>query len=156
LNEVEPVWHYSLDEVVRRFVRFNGHLPLLAAIDLIAPVNDDLSVEFTFELEFRRDDAALEFDIVARGASALWLGEATTRDRFAEGGASERERVDLIHRRADELNARHVVLATSDAFREATRNEASARLGSSWCELHIVEGVVLEAREPTDSNEVSA
>ena len=50
----------------------------------------------------------------------------------------------MIHRLADELNARHVVLATSHSFREATRNEAMARLQSHWYELHIVDGVTLE------------
>jgi len=50
----------------------------------------------------------------------------------------------LIHRLADELNARHVVLATSREFRETTRNETMARLRSSWYELHVVEGVTLE------------
>jgi hypothetical protein len=144
LNEVEPVWHYDLDEVVRRFVHHRGHLPLFAAVNLLADTDDPASAEFAFELEFRRDDVAVEFDIVARTASELWVGEATTRDRFAEGGASERERLDLIHRLADELNARHVVLATSQTFRQATRNQARKRLQSFWYELHIVEEVALE------------
>jgi hypothetical protein len=144
LNEVEPVWHYGLDEVLRRFVDHRGHLPLFAAIDLLADPDDLGLVEFAFELEFRRDDAALEFDIVARRASELWVGEATTRDRFADGGGAEQERLDLIHRLADALNARHVVLATSQTFRETTRNEATTRLRSPWYELHLVEGVAVE------------
>jgi len=145
LNEVEPIWHYGLDEVLRRFVQQRGHLPLFAAINLLADPDDPGLVEFAFELEFRlNEDVALEFDIVARRASELWVGDATTRDRFARSGTAERERLDLIHRLADELNARHVVLATSQRFRETTRNEASARLRSPWYELHIVEEVALE------------
>jgi hypothetical protein len=144
LNEVEPTWHYSLDEVLRRFIDHRGHLPLFAAIDLIADTDDPALTEFAFELEFRRDDVALEFDIVARRASELWVGEATIRDRLADGGASEQTRLDLIHRLADELKARHVVLATCQTFREATRNEAMARLRSHWHELHILDDVLLE------------
>ncbi len=144
LNEVEPTWHYGLDEVLRRFIEHRGHLPLFAAIDLMVDPDDPAVAEFAFELEFRHDDGALEFDIIARRASELWVGEATIRDRLAEGGASEQERLDLIHRLADELNARHVVLASSREFREATRNEAAARLQSPWYELHILEGVTLE------------
>jgi hypothetical protein len=44
----------------------------------------------------------------------------------------------------DELNARHVMVASSREFREATRNEAAARLRSPWHELHILEGVTVE------------
>jgi diadenosine tetraphosphatase ApaH/serine/threonine PP2A family protein phosphatase len=158
LREIEPVWHYGLDEVLRRFVQHRGHLPLFAAIDLLADPDDPTLVEFAFELEFRRDDAAIEFDIVARRASELWLGEATTRDRLADGGASERERLDLIHRLADELNARHVLLATSQELRETTRTQATTRLRSPWYELHIVEGVALEpeAPEPEDGAPATA
>jgi hypothetical protein len=144
LNEVEPVWHYRLDEVLRRFLQHRGHLPLFAAIDLLVEADDPALVEFAFELEFRREDTALEFDIVARRTSELWVGEATTRDRFADGGGSERDRLDLIHRLADELNARHIVLATSQVFRETTRKEATARLHSPWYELHFAERVALE------------
>lgn len=144
LNTVEPTWHYGLDEVLRRFIEQRGQLPLFAAIDLIADPDDPALAEFAFELEFRRDDAALEFDIVGRRASELWVGEASIRERLAGGGASEHARLDLIHRLADELNARHVVLATSGEFREATRNAAAARLQSPWYELHILEGVRLE------------
>jgi phage FluMu protein Com len=154
LNAVEPVWHYSLDEVVRRFVQHNGHLPLFAAIDLLSGADASSSVEFAFELEFRRDDAALEFDIVARNGSELWLGEATTKDRFADGGVSEQERFDLIQRLANDLNARHVVLATSGEFRETTREEAEARVVSPWYELHILEGVALDPPALADVNAV--
>lgn len=144
LNAIEPVWHYGLDEVLRRFVEHRGHLPLFTAIDLLADPDDPTSVEFAFELEFRRHDVALEFDIVARRASELWLGEATTRDHLAGGGESEKERLDLIHRLADELNARHLVLATSQTFRNTTRKEALRRLRSPWYELHVVEEVSLK------------
>jgi hypothetical protein len=150
LNAVEPVWHYSLDEVVRRFVRHNGHLPLFAIVDLLGDA--DTSVELAFELEFHRsDEEELEFDIVARSGSELWLGDATTRDRFAEGGAREQARLDLMHRLADELNTRHVVLASSQAFRDTTRAEALQRLRSHWYELHIVERVTLEPPEPAEA-----
>src|SRR5439155_17897896 len=40
LNAVEPTWHYGLDEVLRRFIEHRGHLPLFAAIDLIADPDD--------------------------------------------------------------------------------------------------------------------
>ncbi len=149
LEAVEPVWHYSLDEVLRRFVAHNGHLPLFAIVDLLGDA--EASVELAFELEFRRsDEEEIEFDIVARSGSELWLGDATTRDRFAEGGARERARLDLIHRLADELNARRVVLASSQTFREATRTEAHQRLCSHWYELHLIEGVALDAPEPAE------
>lgn len=164
LNEIEPVWHYGLDEVLRRFVDQRGHLPLFAAVDLLTDADDPASVEFAFELEFRNDaDAALEFDIVARKASELWVGEATTRDRLANGGASERERLDLIHRLASDLNARHAVLASSQTFRQQTHREATRRLKSPWYQLHITENialgaVILEAvtRDANDDDAVSA
>jgi hypothetical protein len=144
LNEIEPVWYYRLDEVLRRFVQHRGHLPLFAAIDLTVDPDDPGSVEFAFELEFRHEDAAaLELDIVARTGSELWIGEATTRDHFASGGASEQARFGLIHRLAVDLNARHVVLATSKTFRETTRRVASQRLVSDWYVLHLAESVAL-------------
>lgn len=149
MNAVEPVWHYSLDEVIRRFIRHNGHLPLFAILDLLGDA--DTSVELAFELEFHRsDEEDLEVDIVARSGSELWLGDATTRDRLAGGGAREQGRLDLMHRLADELNARHVVLASSETFRETTRTEAQQRLHSHWYELHIVEGVALDPPEPAE------
>jgi hypothetical protein len=52
---------------------------------------------------------------------------------------------------ADELSARHVVLATSREFREATRNAAAARLRSPWYELHILEDVTLDFSLPASS-----
>jgi hypothetical protein len=130
LNDVEPVWHYSLDEVIRRFVANNGHLPLFTMIDLVSDAEG--SVEFAFELEFRQGEVAYECDIVVRTGTALWLGEATIRDRLADGGRREAARFALLHRLADDLNARHVVLATAQAFRAATRTAVEDRLRSPW------------------------
>jgi hypothetical protein len=62
----------------------------------------------------------------------------------------------INHRLANELNARHVVLASSGPLRETTCNEAEARLHSPWYELHIVENVMLGPAEPADAADGAA
>jgi phage FluMu protein Com len=143
LGAVEPEWHYALDDVVRRFMTHNGHLPLFTAIDLMAPLSPD-HVDFAFELELRHEDgAAHELDIVVRAGSALWIGEATKRDRLHTSGREEQARLESLHRVADELSATHVVVASEQRWREATRERMEATLKSHWYELHVVENVSL-------------
>jgi hypothetical protein len=83
-GNVEPQFHYALNEVLYQFLTHNGDLPLLAALDFFGQRGDDRApFDVAFEVEvISPNGQKSEHDIAASWGNELWLGEATKDSRF--------------------------------------------------------------------------
>jgi len=141
----EPTWRYQLDETVFQFLRHRGDLPLLAANRWCAGSRLRDGVLPEVEL-FDPNGVKTEIDFVVADGADLWVGEAFSNDRYAEGEA-EVARLAQLAGIAELLNARGIVLATAaNALRATSVERAAAAVPGPWPVLEVLSGCELLAR----------
>ncbi len=143
LTGLEPVLHYQLAEVVRQLLEHDGDLPLRAAVQLVG--GSRRPIDYCFELEFvSQDGARAEHDLVLSDGYRLWIGEATTTDRFEQSGPAQYKRLMELKAHAEMLGAYGVLLATtSTTFWAKLKAQAQSPelFGGAWPRLILMEGV---------------
>lgn len=110
LPETEPMWFYSLSEVVFQFLSNNGHAPLLALGKL-----RERTRAFMFEPEMLISDGTgwkCELDIWVIRDGRIAIGEAKTTAKL--GNPSETDRfIENLRRAANAIRADEIVIATT-------------------------------------------
>jgi hypothetical protein len=142
LGEPEPPFAYGLSEVVFQFLQHKGHIPFLATYEHFVEgrASERRPFDAAFEMEVLSPEAGRrEHDVVASWGSELWLGEATTRDRFENTNADELERLELLRETAIALNATGIVLVTTQAqFGSSTRGRIRATFGEGTDRFEVI------------------
>jgi len=141
LGDVEPPWRYGLAEVLFQLFENNGHLPLLGVYEGFKnsrrPFDTayELEVWAPDELRLREDQSEdkREVDIVVSDGYRLWLGEATTSDRFGTRN-EELLRFGELAQLAHALDAYGVMTVTSQA---EVRSASAGRLRTKAEELPV-------------------
>jgi hypothetical protein len=125
----EPEFRYALAEVVYQFLKHRGHIPLLAAHSyfVIGRGREQQPFDVAFELELTSGEEILsEYDIIASWGTDLWVGEATSSDRFEQNAAEQSLRFSRLKDFADKLSARGLLFVTEAAgFTEQTKTHVT-------------------------------
>ena len=111
----EPTWYYDLDHAVREALRFNGHVPILAA-DRLSRDYPAFSVMHDFELV--RPGASKptsEIDLGAIASGSVILVEAKSANTLAGTDHAEKRDTAKLITAARALTADILCLATSQA-----------------------------------------
>lgn len=147
LGTAEPTWYLRLAEVVYQLLTNNGDLPLLALASAFQ--KDAQPIDQMFETEISGwstespIETSIEVDIIASEGYRLWIGEATTRNRFGEG-AAEHRRFERLAAVAGAFDAWGVLLCTSQpTFSDATVDRARQLLRRRGQEPRFVTRVSL-------------
>jgi hypothetical protein len=129
-NEAEPVWHYSLDQVVRELLRQHGDVPLLAVDQL---TTGRRSVLWSPELIVSKGNGTVELDIAIIIDGKIVLGEAKSNGTLGPGGKSPKNAAERLVATAQTLSADEIVLATSTpTWTPGTRAAIDAAVAAKW------------------------
>jgi hypothetical protein len=130
----EPRFSYRLAEVIYELLHKHGELPILAVHDEFG--DSDLPLAVAFELEFEPSEGPKELDILCAVGPDVVIGEATIDGKLTA------RRFEFLRRLAPLLNARQILLATSEEhWSEKTVELAREAFPGPWPELLLREGV---------------
>lgn len=140
LPPTEPLWFYSLSEVLRQALELNAHAPLLA----LAKLKERASA-FLFEPEMEIGDDSgwhCELDIWVVREGRIAIGEAKTTDRL--GTPSETKRlVANLRKVADAIGAHDVIVATTSlSWRSTVESSVRAAFASSTAQPQFLTGLL--------------
>ena len=126
----EPLWFYSLDEVVFQGLKANSHVPLLALANIAKSSNSFLYMpEGQVHINGRSD---IEIDLWAVADGKILIGEAKIQDRLESSAQLETSRCTAFSQLALDLTADEFVMATAKpAWRAETRQAAERIIGAN-------------------------
>jgi hypothetical protein len=129
-NETEPVWHYSLDQVVRELLRQHGDLPLLAVDQLR---RSHRAVLWSPELEVTKGNGTVELDIAVIIDGRIIVGEAKSNGKLGDGKKTPTNAAARLVAAAQTLSADEIVLATTEpSWSPGTRAAVDAAVKAKW------------------------
>jgi hypothetical protein len=128
-NETEPVWHYSLDQVVRELLRQHGDVPLLAVDHLR---RGHRAVLWSPELAVTKGNGTVELDIAVIIDGRIIVGEAKSNGKFGGTRTTTNAATRLVAA-AQTLSADEIVLATTmPSWSPGTRAAVDAAVETKW------------------------
>lgn len=136
----EPLWFYSLSEVLRQALELNAHAPLLALAKL-----KDRARAFMFEPEMEIfDDLGwhCELDLWVVREGRIVIGEAKTGDRLGTP-AETKKLVANLRKVADAIGADDVVVATtSESWSSTVEPSVRAAFAGSSTRTQFLTGLL--------------
>jgi len=131
----EPPWHYDLMEVVYQAVHRNARSPILALAELgkgslpfahvtemdVYDVENSARVAEVDVYDVENSARVAEVDVWAIADGKIIVGEAKTVDRLGKSVKEENRVISGILRVAEGITADEAVFATTETWRETTR-----------------------------------
>lgn len=129
-SEPEPVWHYSLDQVVRELQRQHGDIPLLA-VDHLS--RSHRAVLWSPELAVTKEYGTVELDITVVIDGRIIVGEAKSNGKLSDGKKSLTKAAARLAAAAHTLSADEIVLATAtQSWSPGTRSAVEDAVDARW------------------------
>jgi hypothetical protein len=129
-NEREPVWYYSLDQVIRELLRQNGEVPLLAVDHLRRKHRAAL---WSPELAVRMGRETVELDIVVIIDGRIIVGEAKSNGKLGNDRKNVTNAAERLVAAARSLFADEIIIATSTpSWSPGTKEAVTASIQAAW------------------------
>ncbi len=158
----EPVWYYSLAEVVYQACRANFNVPVLA---LHRVAGDSRSVLGMTDHEVHFSDDVVEIDLWGLVNGRIIIGEAKSGPDLEASAAKRSKKAARLRRAADALTADALVLATSaSSWSPSTRKTITQAFDGARCRIdflvdvdpHLIEAQSNVSEEPCAEQKSSA
>lgn len=139
----EPVWRYSLAEVLYQFLLGNGDVPFLTCQDILISPRGPVSKTFELSVSHPGTGPDFEIDVVASEGHRLIVGESSKDPTFqskrsSSKPGSRKRKFERLRRFADRVDARTILLSTSEPqFPPETEQDARRQLASDWIALEL-------------------
>lgn len=129
-NQLEPVWHYSLDQVIRELLRQNGNVPLLA-VDHLGRGHRAVLWSPELAVTMHRDTVELDIAVIVDGR--IIVGEAKSNGKLGDGKKNLINSAKRLVAAAKTLAADEIVIATSmGSWSPGTREAVEASISTTW------------------------
>lgn len=129
-NEREPVWYYSLDQVIRELLRQNGEVPLLAVDHLR---REHRAVLWSPELAVRMGRESVELDIAVINDGKIIVGEAKSNGKLGDDRKNVANSAERLVAAAKSLFADEIIIATSTpSWSPGTKDAVTESIQAAW------------------------